>query len=195
LFPTWSSLLSLHDALPIETRLSRQHWLDDGPVHRGIEPRRLFRGRLYEPMRLAFDGDWQPALAVWFTPAIVAAVVWRVQSHGITAPKRRLRPSHRLYRDPLAWQVTAYMGLQSSLAYTVFGWLPTILADRGMDPVAAGAALSVSIMIQVITAIAAPTMGVRMRDQRAMITVMVVLTFIGLMGCVYAPIAGVWAWV
>ncbi|MGV8242245.1 cyanate transporter, partial [Pseudomonas aeruginosa] len=60
-----------------------------------------------------------------------------------------------LWRDPLAWQVTLYMGLQSSLAYIVFGWLPSILIDRGMTAVEAGLVLSGSVMLQLITALLA----------------------------------------
>src|SRR5699024_10264724 len=116
-----------------------------------------FGAGVTEPMRLVFDGNWQPALALWFTPAIVAAFIWRAQMHAVYKPQNQARGNRRLHRDPLAWQVTAYMGLQSSLAYIVFGWLPTILTARGMDPVAAGAALSVSILIQATTAILAPT--------------------------------------
>ena len=87
------------------------------------------------------------------------------------------------------------MGLQSSLAYSVFGWLPSILQSRGLDPVAAGLALSASIMIQIITAIALPWIASRMRDQRAMITLAMGLTLTGIGGCIYAPVSGVWFWI
>lgn len=148
-----------------------------------------------EPMRLAFDGAWRPALALWFVPAVIAGIIWLTQLHNVPMPAKRKRTPLRLYRNPLAWQVTAYMGLQSSLAYIVFGWLPTILVARGMDPVAAGAALSISILIQVISAIAAPTLGARMRDQRAVILTVMLITLVGFMGCMYAPIDSIWLWV
>lgn len=147
-----------------------------------------------EPLRLTF-GAWQPALAFWLTPAVIAAIAWYLQLHRRAEPAGRSRTPTRLHRDPLAWQVTAFMGLQSSLAYTVFGWLPTILADRGMTPVAAGLALSVSILIQLASAIAAPAIGARMRDQRTVLTGVMLLTLAGLAGCLYAPLAGIWLWV
>lgn len=51
-----------------------------------------------------------------------------------------------LWRDRIAWQVTMFMGLQSALAYCVFGWLVPILRERGMDGVTAGAIVSFSVM-------------------------------------------------
>ncbi len=148
-----------------------------------------------EPLRLWFSGLWRPALAFWLLPAIAAALVWTTQLYRAAPATRRARPaSARLYRDALAWQVTLYMGLQSSLAYAVFSWLPSILQDRGLSEVAAGFALSVSILFQLISAFAAPWIGARCRDQRAVIATVICLTFAGLMGCIYAPIAGIWWW-
>lgn len=145
-----------------------------------------------EPLRLLFNNDWRPALGFWLVPAAIAALVWWSQQGAKHFPKSVSAPKKSLYRDSLAWQVTIYMGLQSALAYTVFGWLPTILQDRGVDAVTAGLALSVSIMVQVITAIAAPWIASHMRDQRFMIVLVVSLTLLGLAGCIYAPLSLLW---
>jgi CP family cyanate transporter-like MFS transporter len=99
-----------------------------------------------------------------------------------------------LWRDPLAWQVTLYMGLQSSLAYIVFGWLPSILIDRGLSPVQAGLVLSGSVMAQLISALGAPWLATRGRDQRAAVLLVMGLTLAGLLGMLYAPLSGIWGW-
>ncbi|HVJ00126.1 MAG TPA: MFS transporter [Sphingomonas sp.] len=148
-----------------------------------------------EPLRLAFGGHWRSALAIWAVPALVAAAIWWWRTDREPPTPNRAARAAPLHRDRLAWQITGYMGLQSALAYTVFGWLPTMLQDRGLDPVTAGLALSASIMIQVSTAIGAPWLGSRMRDQRLVLVIVTVMTLIGLAGCLYAPIAGVWLWV
>ena len=54
--------------------------------------------------------------------------------------------------------------------------LPTILQDRGLTAVTAGLALSVSILLQVSTAILAPWIGSRMRDQRTVLAVVMTPT-------------------
>ncbi|MBB5321898.1 CynX/NimT family MFS transporter [Marinobacter oulmenensis] len=148
-----------------------------------------------EPLRQAFGDQWQPSLVFWLVPAVIAALVWIPQLRVAHTARVRPREGHSLYRNALAWQVTLFMGLQSSLAYTVFGWLPTILQDRGVAPVTAGLALSVSILFQVVTAITTPLLGGRMKDQRAVLVGVVLLTLLGLAGCLYAPTQSLWLWI
>jgi CP family cyanate transporter-like MFS transporter len=149
-----------------------------------------------EPLRQIFDNDWQASLAFWLIPAVIAAAAWWMQLRGKQLPDEPVVSSKKsLYRDSLAWQIAFYMGLQSSLAYTVFGWLPTILQDRGIGSVVAGLAVSASIMVQVITAIIALLVSSYMRDQRAMIVFVMVLTMAGLAGCIYDDINHMWFWI
>lgn len=138
--------------------------------------------------------SWALALAFWSLPALIAAIAWYPQlrrSHPHAAPAIT---AHSLWRDRLAWQVTLYMGLQSSLAYCVFGWLAVILQDRGVSAVASGLIVSVSVMMQLLTALGAPWLSTRHRDQRPMITVMLALTLSGLFGCLYAPTGSLMVW-
>ncbi len=149
-----------------------------------------------EPLRQIFNNDWRASLAFWLVPSVVAAIAWWVQLKEKQLPIEPAATSTKsLYRDRLAWQIAFYMGLQSSLAYTLFGWLPTILQDRGTDAVIAGLAVSVSIMVQVITAILAPWAGSYMRDQRAMIFLVMALTMAGIAGCIYDDASRMWFWI
>lgn len=147
------------------------------------------------PLETVMGGGWSRALAFWALPALLAAIVWLWHlppPHGKGGPGGyRVRG---LWRDPLAWQVTLFMGLQSSLAYSVFGWLAPILRDRGVSPAMAGAIVSASVMVQLVTALTGPMLANRGRDQRPAALGMVSLTLIGLMGCLFAPIGGVWLW-
>ena len=86
------------------------------------------------------------------------------------------------------------MGLQSSLAYIVFGWMPSILIGRGLSATEAGLVLSGSIIVQLASSLAAPWLATRGKDQRLAIVVVMVLTLGGLFGCLYAPLDGLWGW-
>ena len=146
------------------------------------------------PLAELLDHAWQPALAFWALPAILAALIWLPQARQGQHAHRQAYKVTGLWRDPLAWQVTLYMGLQSSLAYIVFGWLPSILTDRGLSAVEAGLVLSGSVMTQLISALGAPWLATRGRDQRLAVVLVMGLTLAGLLGMLYAPLTGIWGW-
>ncbi|MEE4089014.1 CynX/NimT family MFS transporter [Pseudomonas viridiflava] len=146
------------------------------------------------PLSHYFDDSWQIGLGFWLIPALIAALLWLPQAREKHGTHRDVYRVKGLLRDRLAWQVTLYMGLQSSLSYIVFGWLPSILIGRGMTPTQAGLLLSGSIIVQVISALSAPWLATRGKDQRLAIMLVMSLTLTGLFGCLYAPLEGLWGW-
>ncbi|WP_445261555.1 CynX/NimT family MFS transporter [Pseudomonas sp. RL_105y_Pfl2_101] len=146
------------------------------------------------PLSEHLGHSWALGLGFWAVPALLAAVFWLPQvgeKHGAHQVAYRVRG---LLRDPLAWQVTLYMGLQSSLAYIVFGWLPSILIGRGLTPTQAGLVLSGSVIVQLISSLAAPWLATRGKDQRLAIVIVMLMVLGGLFGCLYAPLDGLWGW-
>jgi MFS transporter, CP family, cyanate transporter len=145
------------------------------------------------PLEQRLGGAWCLALASWSLPAVLAAAIWAPQAlatrHGESRSAYRVKG---LWSDPLAWQVTLFMGLQSALAYCVFGWLAPILRERGLDPVTAGLVVSVSIVFQTFACLVMPSIAVRGRDQRAINVGLIVLSVGSLLACLLAPLAGVW---
>lgn len=148
------------------------------------------------PLEQLGAGDWRVSLGLWAVPALLGAAAWAgTAPRDATAGAHARRPGMRaLFGDMLAWQVAAFMGLQSMLAYCVFGWLPTLLIDRGMSPLAAGAVLSASIAAQLPATLAGPWIAGRGRDQRLAVLALIVLMMAGLFGCLYAPLGQVWWW-
>ena len=146
------------------------------------------------PLSHYFGDRWTFGLGFWIVPALVAALFWWPQVGQKQSAHQVAYQVKGLLRDPLAWQVTLYMGLQSSLAYIVFGWLPSILIGRGLSATEAGLALSGSIIVQLFSSLAAPWLATRGKDQRLSIVVVMLLTLGGLFGCLYAPLDGLWGW-
>ncbi|ROL74492.1 MFS transporter [Pseudomonas vranovensis] len=146
------------------------------------------------PLSERLGDSWSLGLGFWLIPALLAALIWLPQArqgHGAHHVAYRVRG---LLRDPLAWQVTLYMGLQSSLAYIVFGWLPSILIGRGLSPTEAGLVLSGSVIVQLLSSLSAPWLATRGKDQRLAIVVVMLMALAGLFGCLYAPLEGLWGW-
>lgn len=140
------------------------------------------------PMQRLFGGSWELVLLFWGLPALIAALVFIPQLFRYERV-RGVAAAHvgRLLRDPLAWQVTGYFGLITSLAYAVFNWGPTMLQARGLDAAATGVVMSICYVAQMVTGLLAPITAGRQRDQRLVIVVMVLLTAAGLLGFVFAP--------
>ncbi len=93
------------------------------------------------PLQHALGDSWALALAAWAVPALIAAAAaWSVQlgCRGAARSWSRRRAPEGLWRVPLAWQVTLFVGLQSSLAYSIFAWLPPILRARAFPPIRRG---------------------------------------------------------
>lgn len=146
------------------------------------------------PLSHALGDSWSLGLGFWMLPALLAMLVWLPQAKQRHAGHKVAYRVRGLWRDPLAWQVTLYMGLQSSLAYIVFGWLPSILIGRGLSPTEAGLVLSGSVIVQLISALSAPWLATRGKDQRLAIVLVMLVTLLGLFGCLYAPLGGLWGW-
>ncbi|WP_018898144.1 MFS transporter [Rhizobium sp. 2MFCol3.1] len=147
------------------------------------------------PLERAFGGSMAAALAIWALPALVVGLIWLPQVLSTKAQVKRSGFSvEGLWRDRLAWQVTLFMGLQSALAYCVFGWLVPILRERGMDGVTAGAIVSVSVMVQAASCLVAPQIAVRGKDQRVINAALCGIAVVALLGLLFAPLSTVWLW-
>ncbi|MBN9258000.1 MULTISPECIES: MFS transporter [unclassified Mesorhizobium] len=147
------------------------------------------------PIEHLVTGSWRGALGAWAVPALIVLLIWTPQ-----ALASRRQEGHRgfrvvgLWRDRLAWQVTLFMGLQSALAYCIFGWLAPILRERGFDAVTAGFIVSVSVMTQVVTCLAVPSIAVRLKNQRGINVALVVAAVVALLGILFAPTSTVLFW-
>jgi CP family cyanate transporter-like MFS transporter len=147
------------------------------------------------PIEHALGGSLAGALAIWALPALAVSLLWlpEVLRSG-TQARRNGFHLKSLWRDRLAWQVTLFMGLQSALAYCVFGWLVPILRERGLDGVTAGAIVSLSVMVQAASCLIVPHIAVRGRDQRLINASLCGVAVIALLGLLFAPLSTVWLW-
>src|SRR4029450_8570462 len=147
------------------------------------------------PLSKLLAGSWAWALAAWVIPVLAAMIAWRPRLKDPPEASAGQRMELRgIWTNALAWQVTLFMGLQSALAYCVFGWPAPILRDRGLSDVSAGALVSVSIVVQVGAALLTPVLATRGRDQRPAVVVSMALNMAGLFGCVFGPLPLVLLW-
>ncbi|QFT84877.1 putative transporter YycB [Halomonas sp. THAF12] len=141
-------------------------------------------------------GGWAAALTSWAALAVVSLIAWQTLMPTPTRPPTTTPArgdTGALLRQPLAWQVTLYMGCQSSLAYIVFGWLPALLVERGYDEVEAGWMTGASVMLQLGAALSAPWLARLGRDQRPALMLVLSLTAGGFWTLLQGPTEWRWA--
>lgn len=153
------------------------------------------------PIADAFAGDigagWRVSLLI--TGAVVAPlalVMWGLVSRREMRARRSASaaPATRLgiWRDPVAWQVAGYMGVQSTAFYVLVTWLATMSLDTGRGAVLAG----IDVMVyQLFSLIGSLAIALVMRGRGARITpgLLPVLGLFGIAGLMIWPDAiGFW---
>ena len=156
------------------------------------------------PLYHASGGSVRLALGLWAGPAALATLLWlpqlRYRAAGVAraVPISGLTPAPariKVHRYALAWQVMAFMGLQSLLYYAALSWLPTIFQDRGMSAVTAGNLLALMGVGNLVAALIVPVLAHRAPDHRALVVPSMTAMGVGLAGSLWAPLGGAWFWV
>lgn len=147
------------------------------------------------PLADAFGG-WRPSLAAWAALTVVGVVAWlptlRSGKHHEAAASP---PAIALGRDPVAWQVTAFMALQSLIFFTWLTWLPKLFTDHGMSAAESGYLLAVANLVQLPVALGLPTLAGKLRDQRALAAGTSAVLLVALVGLLAWPMAAPLLWV
>jgi MFS transporter, CP family, cyanate transporter len=147
-------------------------------------------------------GGWRGGLGAWAVPALLAAVPWwwlrdrrgtvPAATAGEVAADRDL--SRQVRRDPRAWALGGYFGSQSTVAYVVMGWLPSIYRDAGLTPSTAGGLLALVMVVGGPVSLLIPAVAGRREDQRGLVVVIVVAAAAGFGGLLLAPATVPWLW-
>jgi CP family cyanate transporter-like MFS transporter len=143
--------------------------------------------------------DWRLSLAVWGGLAVLVAVIWLPRTLAPEpAPAAAADdgpPPVSVWRQPMAWMVTAFMGLQSTSFYLFVNWLPTIeISTGGVSERATGVHLFVFQVFGLIGGLTIPLLLKHATDQRAGLMTASTPILIALLGLLLAPhLAIVWA--
>ena len=152
------------------------------------------------PVAVGLGYGWQGALAIWGGLSILAIVFWlpqvkrRPEVPALSNIQTAKKPKN-LWQSGLAWQVTIYMGLQSTLFYVLVTWLPEILNQRGLTPDQAGWMLSFMQMAVLPVTFIAPILAGRMKNQRLLMIFSSFMILLGLVGLHFGSMRLTLLWV
>jgi CP family cyanate transporter-like MFS transporter len=183
----------------IKRRWPERAGLGIGIFLSGLSLGAILASLLSVPLYRASGGSLALTLGLWAGPAAIAALLWLpqvlAQETQETQPPQETQPLPRVYRYGLAWQVTAFLGLQSLLYYAALSWLPTMFRDRGVSAVAAGNLLALMGVGNLATSMLTPMLAQRLRGQRVLVVPVVIGAGVGLAGTLWAPTGSAVAWV
>jgi CP family cyanate transporter-like MFS transporter len=155
------------------------------------------------PLARGIGLGWRGSLAFWAILSAIALLSWwpllrsrRKTDRGVeeSGSKEPARSKSRLWRSPLAWQVTWFMGLQSLMFYVTIAWYPEILRDRGLSAAAAGWMLSLIQLVSLPANLIVPVLAGRLQDQRGLVAGITVLYLAGYGGLLSGGTALVVLW-
>ncbi len=110
-------------------------------------------------------------------------------------PRQDAAPTPRpLWRSALTWQVTGFMGLQSTHFYVLVTWLSTIERDAGISDTAAGTHMFLVNAFGIVGSLVCSALIARHRDQRFIGAILPLFLLASSLGLLLAPeAAALWA--
>lgn len=140
--------------------------------------------------------DWRLGIGVWAATAALAAIPWLAlvrHDRKEAGEPRHLRLAE-VARTRIGWVMALFFGLQSLQAYVIFGWFAKLYRDAGFSASTAGLLLGVATGISIPLSFLIPSLTVRVRDQRVLLTAIMAFYPVGYLGLLVAPVGGAWVW-
>ncbi|MBC1499579.1 MFS transporter [Listeria weihenstephanensis] len=137
------------------------------------------------PIAVKSGFGWQGALVSLSAVAIIALLIWLPQLKYNKPPvsnHTEHTTKKNIWKSPLAWKITIFMGMQSTVFYVMVAWLPNILISQGMASTQAGFMLSLLQLGILPFTFIVPIIAGKMKSQQPIVITMVVLLLLGTTG-------------
>lgn len=144
-------------------------------------------------------GGWRGAFTATTVVAVAALICWLpmlryAARKGSSLPGREQYSLRDVARTRRGWAMALLFGIQSGQAYTVFGWLPSIYTDAGLDPTLAGVMLGITTGVGVVPAFLIPVYAARRGQPVALFLSIIAFLAAGYLGLLVAPTTVPWLW-
>ncbi|OME75910.1 transporter [Paenibacillus sp. FSL A5-0031] len=152
------------------------------------------------PLAVNAGLKWQGALGIWGILSFVSILCWlpqlRNQAKQTTTMSKQIASKDvNVWKSPLAWQVTLFMGIQSMVFYVLIAWLPEILKQQGIDSNQSGWYLSIMQLALLPFTFIVPVIAGRMFSQRLLVVIITILLMTGTLGLLYGSSNIILLWI
>ncbi|MBA9026076.1 CP family cyanate transporter-like MFS transporter [Peribacillus huizhouensis] len=148
------------------------------------------------PLSSLGNMGWRGSLAVWGILSIIAIIIWSFQlnkKHDIHVNGNKSKVSAKsMWKSPIAWSVTVFMGLQSLVFYTLMTWMPEIIQSYGYSISASGWLLSLLQFAIIPMTFIIPIIAGKLENQRLLSSITAILYMIGFLGLFIGVFLPVW---
>ncbi|MGY1409442.1 MULTISPECIES: CynX/NimT family MFS transporter [unclassified Luteimonas] len=164
---------------------------------------------------LAQAAGWRVSLGIWSLLAVAAvlswlAVLWQERRHqgvlaaihdravatGDEAPELAPAPARgKVWRSPLAWGMSFMFGMTSLITYTMFTWLPKLLAESGASEAFGGTMTALFAALGLLGALLVPGWATRVRNPFPLVAACVLAYLAAFAGLWLAPMQWPVLWV
>lgn len=140
---------------------------------------------------LSFALGWSGALGIWIIPAALTLVFcFFNRTLSISRDGERKKASeddgrthtNSMYKAPMTWWITFYMGVQSMMFYCFIAWLSPMLQYKGYDDVVSGYMLSVYVIMGMVGSAVLPAVMRKNKSQSATGVLLGALYLLGMVG-------------
>jgi MFS transporter, CP family, cyanate transporter len=121
---------------------------------------------------------WNTSLAMWVVLAFIALLIWLPQlkksveyNNSDDLAIEKVMQSKNIWKTPLAWWVTSYMGTQSLLFYTLIAWIPSIIIFKGFDSHFAGMMVLLFQLVGLPVTLLVPIIANKIKHQKLIATI------------------------
>lgn len=142
-------------------------------------------------------GGWRAAFAAWVVAAAAALLCWLPllgQREPVCSHELARVTLGQIARTRLGWALAVFFGIQSSQAYSIFGWLPSVYRSAGLDEVQAGLMLGIATGVGIIPAFLIPAYVARTKNPSVLFVSLMVFLVAGYLGLMLAPTSAPWLW-
>ncbi|MCT2536198.1 MFS transporter [Aquibacillus koreensis] len=150
------------------------------------------------PLAHGLHLGWQHALLSWSVLAVLGLILWFIvmKTKENEIDKQFFEPStQKLKHSGLAWQVTIFMGLQSTIFYVTISWFPEIIRSAGFSMETGGWLLSYMQFISLPATFITPILAGRIKNQQSIMIAIATCALVGYAGLLLGgalPLMVVW---